>query len=77
MDISPMPICDNRSAASKITAADANVIQVVTVGNLSQGNWEKAKGEHRMIFARRAVSAAKWAMGKKPGLYSMTDVLGV
>jgi 4-hydroxy-tetrahydrodipicolinate reductase len=35
------------------------------------------KAEDRMIFARGAVRAAKWAMGKKPGLYSMADVLGV
>jgi 4-hydroxy-tetrahydrodipicolinate reductase len=30
-----------------------------------------------MIFARGAVKAARWAMGKKPGLYSMIDVLGL
>ena len=28
-----------------------------------------------MIFARGAVKAALWARGKKPGLYSMADVL--
>jgi 4-hydroxy-tetrahydrodipicolinate reductase len=30
-----------------------------------------------MIFARGALRAALWARGKKPGLYSMTDVLGL
>jgi 4-hydroxy-tetrahydrodipicolinate reductase len=30
-----------------------------------------------MIFARGAVYAALWARGKKPGLYSMADVLGL
>jgi 4-hydroxy-tetrahydrodipicolinate reductase len=31
----------------------------------------------RAIFARGAVKAALWARGRKPGLYSMTDVLGL
>jgi 4-hydroxy-tetrahydrodipicolinate reductase len=30
-----------------------------------------------MIFARGAVRAAMWAHGRKPGLYSMADVLGL
>ena len=33
------------------------------------------RAEDRMIFARGAVKAALWANGKKPGLYSMADVL--
>ncbi|MEX0841848.1 MAG: 4-hydroxy-tetrahydrodipicolinate reductase [Xanthobacteraceae bacterium] len=35
------------------------------------------KAEDRMIFARGALKAALWARGRKPGLYSMTDVLGI
>ena len=35
------------------------------------------KAEDRMIFARGAVKAALWARGRKPGLYSMLDVLGL
>jgi 4-hydroxy-tetrahydrodipicolinate reductase len=35
------------------------------------------RAEDRMIFARGAVKAALWARGKKPGLYAMTDVLGL
>jgi 4-hydroxy-tetrahydrodipicolinate reductase len=35
------------------------------------------KAEDRMIFARGAVKAAMWAYGRKPGLYSMADVLGL
>lgn len=31
----------------------------------------------RQIFARGAVRATLWAIGKKPGLYSMRDVLGL
>jgi 4-hydroxy-tetrahydrodipicolinate reductase len=33
--------------------------------------------ENRTIFARGAIAAARWGQGKKPGLYSMTDVLGL
>jgi 4-hydroxy-tetrahydrodipicolinate reductase len=35
------------------------------------------KAEDRMIFARGAVKAALWAHGRKPGLYTMADVLGL
>ena len=34
------------------------------------------KAEDRMIFARGALRAALWARGRKPGIYSMADVLG-
>ena len=33
--------------------------------------------EDRSIFARGALAAARWGHGRKPGLYSMTDVLGL
>jgi 4-hydroxy-tetrahydrodipicolinate reductase len=33
--------------------------------------------EDRAIFAQGAVAAAKWGQGKKPGLYGMSDVLGI
>ncbi|GGE29743.1 4-hydroxy-tetrahydrodipicolinate reductase [Agaricicola taiwanensis] len=35
------------------------------------------KAEDRAIFARGAVRAALWGRGKKPGHYSMADVLGI
>lgn len=35
------------------------------------------QAEDRTIFARGAVKAALWAHGRKPGLYSMRDVLGL
>lgn len=35
------------------------------------------KAEDRMLFAHGALKAAMWAHGKKPGLYSMADVLGL
>ena len=33
--------------------------------------------EDRGIFARGAIQAALWARGRKPGLYTMADVLGM
>jgi 4-hydroxy-tetrahydrodipicolinate reductase len=35
------------------------------------------RAEDRMIFARGALAAARWGQGKKPGIYSMMDVLGL
>jgi 4-hydroxy-tetrahydrodipicolinate reductase len=33
--------------------------------------------EDRTIFANGALAAARWGQGKKPGLYTMADVLGL
>lgn len=45
------------------------------------GNGERLEMRHvaesRELFARGAVKAALWAEGKKPGFYSMMDVLGI
>ena len=35
------------------------------------------KAESRILFARGALRAALWGQGRKPGLYSMMDVLGL
>ena len=35
------------------------------------------KASDRALFARGAVRAALWGRDKKPGLYSMADVLGL
>jgi 4-hydroxy-tetrahydrodipicolinate reductase len=35
------------------------------------------RAEDRTMFAQGAIKAALWACGKKPGLYSMADVLGL
>ncbi|MCW2391403.1 4-hydroxy-tetrahydrodipicolinate reductase [Sphingobium sp. B1D7B] len=35
------------------------------------------RAESRIIFARGAVKAAQWLIGKAPGRYAMTDVLGL
>ncbi len=45
------------------------------------GEGERVELSHyagdRSIFARGAITAAVWAMDKKPGFYSMLDVLGL
>lgn len=35
------------------------------------------KASSRQVFAKGAVRAARWAIGRPPGLYSMKDVLGL
>src|SRR3984885_9297891 len=35
------------------------------------------RAEDRTMFAQGAIKAALWARGKKPGFYTMTDVLGL
>src|SRR3569623_2026542 len=35
------------------------------------------RAEDRMIFARGAIKAACWARGRKPGHYSLAEVLGI
>ena len=35
------------------------------------------RAEDRMIFAKGALAAARWGQGKKPGMYTMRDVLGL
>jgi 4-hydroxy-tetrahydrodipicolinate reductase len=46
-----------------------------------RGSSERLEVSHRAasreIFAGGALRAAKWTMGKPPGLYSMQDVLGI
>lgn len=45
------------------------------------GEGERVELSHyagdRSIFARGAITAAVWALDKKPGFYSMLDVLGL
>ena len=50
---------------SVVFAADGEVIEL------------KHRAADRGIFARGAVKAALWGRGKRPGLYSMMDVLGL
>jgi len=48
---------------------------------LFAGNYECIELSHRAydraVFARGALRAIEWVVGKEPGVYSMTDVLGL
>jgi 4-hydroxy-tetrahydrodipicolinate reductase len=61
------------------TLRGGNVVGEHTV--LFAGDGERLELTHRAtdrgIYARGAVKAALWARGKGPGLFSMTDVLGM
>ena len=35
------------------------------------------RSSNRQTYARGALQAARWADGRKPGLYTMADVLGL
>ena len=61
------------------TLRGGNVVGEHTV--IFAGEGERIELTHRAtdrgIFARGAVKAALWGRGKEPGLYAMTDVLGI
>ena len=68
-----------RGAIGFATLRGGNVVGEHTV--VFAGEGERIEISHRAtdrgIFARGAVKAAIWAKGKTPGLYAMTDVLGI
>lgn len=49
----------------------------VNLGTLGEKLELTHRASDRCIFARGALSAAKWIVDKKPGFYSMQDVLGL
>jgi 4-hydroxy-tetrahydrodipicolinate reductase len=49
----------------------------VTFSGVSERLELTHRASNREIFALGALRAAKWIMGKPPGLYSMQDVLGL
>ena len=59
--------------AIAVAPSDPNVIFAGTGERITLSH----SAEDRSIFAHGALTAARWGHGKKPGLYSMTDVLGL
>ena len=59
-----------------VTAIREHARKVVFAGQ-SERIEVSHKAESREIFANGAIKAALWAHDQKPGLYSMTDVLGI
>jgi 4-hydroxy-tetrahydrodipicolinate reductase len=58
-----------------IRAGDITGIHSVIFGTLGETVTISHTAHTRDTFARGALRAAKWLVGKKPGLYSMADVL--
>ncbi|MFW2829582.1 4-hydroxy-tetrahydrodipicolinate reductase [Sphingomonas sp. ID0503] len=54
-------------------AGDHNVIFAAEGERIELGH----RAESRAIFARGAVKAARWLIGRAPGRYAMPDVLGI
>ncbi|MEK7743112.1 MAG: 4-hydroxy-tetrahydrodipicolinate reductase, partial [Elusimicrobiota bacterium] len=49
----------------------------VSFGTLGERLELTHRAHSREVFARGALLAASWLLGRKPGLYSMNDVLGL
>ena len=60
-----------------VRAGDITGIHSVVFGTLGETVTLNHTAHSRDTFARGALRAAKWLIGKKPGLYSMADVLGI
>ena len=60
-----------------IRAWDITGVHSVIFGTLGEKITLNHTAHSRDTFARGALRAAKWLIGKKPALYSMADVLGI
>ena len=60
-----------------VRAGDITGIHSVVFGTLGEKLTLNHTVHSRDTFARGALRAAQWLTGKKPGLYSMADVLGL
>ncbi|UCE98955.1 MAG: 4-hydroxy-tetrahydrodipicolinate reductase [Planctomycetota bacterium] len=60
-----------------VRAGDITGIHSVIFGTLGEKLTLNHTAHTRDTFARGALRAAQWLTGKKPGLYSMADVLGI
>jgi 4-hydroxy-tetrahydrodipicolinate reductase len=60
-----------------IRAGDITGVHSVIFGTLGETVTLNHTAHSRDTFAMGALRAARWLVGKKPGLYSMADVLGI
>jgi 4-hydroxy-tetrahydrodipicolinate reductase len=60
-----------------VRAGDITGVHSVIYGTLGETVTLGHTANNRDTFVRGALRAAKWLAGKKPGLYSMADVLGI
>jgi 4-hydroxy-tetrahydrodipicolinate reductase len=60
-----------------VSGGDLSVIHTVFFAGTGERLELTHRGTSRAIYTRGAVVAARWALGRPPGLYSMADVLGL
>jgi len=60
-----------------VRAGDITGVHSVIFGTLGETVTLNHTANNRDTFARGALRAAKWLVGKEPALYSMADVLGI
>jgi len=60
-----------------VRAGDIVGVHSVIFGTLGETVTLNHTANSRDTFVRGALRAAKWLVGKEPGLYSMTDVMGI
>jgi len=60
-----------------VRAGDITGVHSVVFGTLGEKLTLNHTAHSRDTFARGALRAAEWLVGKKPALYSMADVLGI
>jgi 4-hydroxy-tetrahydrodipicolinate reductase len=60
-----------------VRAGDITGVHSVIFGSLGETVTLNHTANSRDTFARGALRAAKWLVGKKPASYSMADVLGI
>ena len=64
-------------AVHAVRAGDITGVHSIIFGTLGETVTLNHTANSRDTFARGAVRAAEWLVGKQPGLYAMTDVLGL
>jgi 4-hydroxy-tetrahydrodipicolinate reductase len=64
-------------AVHAVRAGDITGIHSIIFGALGETVTLNHTANSRETFARGALRAAEWLVGKQPGLYAMTDVLGL
>ena len=60
-----------------VRAGDITGVHSVMFGGLGETVTLGHTANSRDTFVRGALRAANWLVGKEPGLYSMSDVLGI
>jgi len=68
---------DSQIPIQSIREGEVVGVHTVTFGGAGEYLELTHRADSRQIFARGALRAAHWVIGKSPGLYSMEDVLGL